>query len=69
MRTINIKCACGAQPGDKCRDVGYADESRNASGFHFSRARAAQYITTAETRQTREANKKLRDARAAKEKG
>ena len=54
MKAINIKCeSCKAEPGEKCRDVGYGDDPRNAGGFHVSRARRAHYQTIAEKRARR----------------
>lgn len=58
MKAINIACpSCKAEPGAKCRDIGYADEPRAKSGHHVSRVRRARYETTGEARAKHAADK------------
>lgn len=63
MKTINKACSCGAAPGEKCRDIGFADERRAPSGFHISRVRAARAVTTVEARERNKQNRAIRAGR------
>lgn len=49
MKALEISCtACGAQPGQKCFDVGYGDQRKTSSGHHPARVRRAHYATLGE---------------------
>jgi hypothetical protein len=63
VKTINVKCACGAEPREKCRDLGVGDERRAPSGFHISRVRAARAVTTVEARERNQQNRAIRAGR------
>lgn len=49
MRAINIECpSCHAPAEQGCVDIGVGDDPRTSTGYHYSRVRRAQNITTAE---------------------
>jgi hypothetical protein len=49
VRAIQVVCpACAALVGHRCINIGYADEPKNKSGMHESRARRAHYATLGE---------------------
>jgi hypothetical protein len=52
VKTLNTGCdACKALPGERCRDIGYADAPRSSTGFHVVRVRRARLITSVEARE------------------